>query len=151
MDNWEKTPAAIELNASFNLIRGKLVRRHNMYSTTMAPKKNGTAWQEKILKQQFNIYHMEAIYIEMASIKTSHGFNLDQLSTAHLIKPSRIKIHFTTVKGLAHFWFAHLLTKIKWKCVWTLPQIQISFLSWVKMCNIWPMKLTLFTLPLLLK
>ena len=45
LDDSEKTPAEIELNASFNLIRGMLVRIHNMYSTAIAPMKNGTAWK----------------------------------------------------------------------------------------------------------
>ena len=36
--NWENIPAVMELNASFNLISGRLLRKHNMYSTAIAPK-----------------------------------------------------------------------------------------------------------------
>ena len=45
LDNCEKTPAEIELNASFNLNLdfGKLMRKDNIYSNAIAPKKKGTA------------------------------------------------------------------------------------------------------------
>ena len=43
LDNCEKTPAETELNASFNLALGRSVRKAKMYSSAMAPKKNGTA------------------------------------------------------------------------------------------------------------
>ena len=43
LDNCEYTPAETELNASFNLALGRSARKAKMYSSAMAPKKNGTA------------------------------------------------------------------------------------------------------------
>ena len=43
LDNCDKVPAAMELNASFNLAGGSLVRKANTYSKAIAPRKKGTA------------------------------------------------------------------------------------------------------------
>ena len=61
LDNWEYTPAEIELNASFNLALGRSARKAKMYSSAMAPKKNGTAW-----RQNEHSIHSKSVIREMA-------------------------------------------------------------------------------------